>query len=293
MALARRAHVPAAVVAGSVVALGTSLPELVVSVRAALTGHPGIALGNVVGSNIANVLLVAGAAAAICPYARTAPPLRRDTILMLVVSLLFVVLSLTAGLSRPSGALLLLGLVVIWGLPLRDAARAQRSAAPRTRLEWVLGLPSRTWLIVLFIGGGVIGLPIGAELVVDAAVDIAEQLGVSDTVIGLTILAISTSLPELATTMMAACQKRAGVALGTIVGSNVLNILLIMGAASLVSPVPIPIPYTFRVLDFPLMLAAALLVAVYVWRKRPIGRIAGFLMLAVYVTYIAVQFSGG
>ena len=177
-------------------------------------------------------------------------------------------------------------------MALRDAARAQRSADTTTRMEWVLGLPSRLWLIALFIGAGVIGLPIGAELVVEAAVDLAEQLGVSDTVIGLTILAISTSLPELATTMVAACQRRTGVAMGTIVGSNVLNILLIMGTVSVVSPVAISIPYTFRVLDFPLMLGSALLVAAYVWRKRAIGRIAGFLMLAVYVTYIAAQFSG-
>jgi cation:H+ antiporter len=279
-------------VAATVVALGTSLPELVVSVQAVLTGYPGIALGNVVGSNIANVLLVVGAAAAICPHARTDLPPRRDTVLMLVISALFVALCLTTGLHRLTGAVLLTGLFLVWGIVLREAAHAQRSAEARGRLEWVLGLPSQTWMILLFIGAGVIGLPIGADLVVDAAVDIAAQLGVSDTVIGLTILAISTSLPELATTLVAACQKRTGVALGTIVGSNVLNILLIMGAASLLSPTPIPIPYTFRVLDFPILLGSALLVGVYVARKRPIGRVAGLVMIVTYTAYVAALYSG-
>lgn len=275
------------------VALGTSLPELVVAVRAAITGHPGIALGNVVGSNIANVLLVAGAVAVVCPHARLSLPPRRDTIVMIVVSLLFVMLCLTAGLNRPSGVFLLAGLLVVWGVALRDAVHAQRGADTRTRLEWVLGLPSRTWLIVLFIGAGVLGLPIGAELVVRSAVDIAVQLGVSNTVIGLTILAVSTSLPELATTMVAACQGRSGVALGTIVGSNVVNILGIMGAASLVSPAAIPIPASFRVLDFPVLLGSALLVAIYVSRNRPIGRVVGLLMVLAYVAYVIAVYSAG
>ncbi len=279
--------------AATIVALGTSLPELVVSVRAALTGFPGIALGNVVGSNVANVLLVAGVAATIRPAAGDDPPRRGDTVLMLVVSLVFVAVCLTVGLDRTTGALLLAGLLVVWSAALREAVRAQRSTRTRTPLQWMVGLPSRTWLILLFLGAGVGGLPIGAELVVHSAVDIAEQFGVSDTVIGLTIVAVGTSLPELATAMVAASQGRAGVALGTIVGSNVVNILGIMGAAALVSPVAIPIPASFRVLDFPVMLGAALLVTLYVWRGRPIGRIAGLLMLVAYAAYVTAVYSVG
>lgn len=293
VALSRRAHVSPAVVAATVVALGTSLPELVVSVRAALTGYPGIALGNVVGSNVANVLLVAGVAATIRPAAGDDPPRRGDTVLMLVVSLVFVAVCLTAGLDRSTGAILLAGLLVVWGAALREAVRAQRSARTRTPLQWMVGLPNRTWLILLFLGAGVAGLPMGAELVVHSAVDIAEQFGVSDTVIGLTIVAVGTSLPELATAMVAAFQGRPGVALGTIVGSNLVNILGIMGAAALLSPVAIPIPTSFRFLDFPVMLGAALLITLYVWRGRPIGRTAGLLMLAAYSAYVVAVYSIG
>jgi cation:H+ antiporter len=146
------------------------------------------------------------------------------------------------------------------------------------------------WLIVLFIGAGLIGLPIGASLVVEAAAEIAEQLGVSETVIGLTILAFSTSLPELATTVVAAYQKRAGVVLGTIVGSNTLNILGIMGVAAVVSPAAIPVPASFRSLEFPIMLLSALLITAFIWIRRPIGRLTGTLLVAAYLAYIAALF---
>jgi cation:H+ antiporter len=157
----------------------------------------------------------------------------------------------------------------------------------------VLGLPSRMWLIVVFIGAGLIGLPIGANLVVTAAAEIAEQLGVSDTLIGLTILAFSTSLPELATALVAAYQKRAGVVLGTIVGSNALNILGIMGVAAVVSPSAIPVPAGFLSLEFPIMLGSALLVTGFIWTRRPIGRLMGILMVAAYMAYIATLFLRG
>ena len=291
VALARQVRVPPALVAASVVAFGTSVPELVVTVQAVLAGYPGMALGNVVGSNIANMLLVGGAAAAVYPLAGSAR--RRDSFVMVSVSLLFIGICLWAVLDRAAGVLLLVGLAVVWGLAVRDAGQAQRAPEIDARLEWVLGLPSRMWLIVLFIGAGLIGLPIGASLVVDAAAEIAEQLGVSETVIGLTILAFSTSLPELATTLVAAYQKRAGVVLGTIVGSNTLNILGIMGVAAVVSPSAIPVPASFLSLEFPIMLGSALLVTGFIWTRRPIGRLTGILMVAAYVAYIAALFLRG
>ncbi len=293
VALARQLNVSSALVAASVVAFGTSVPELVVTVQAVLAGFPGMALGNVVGSNIANMLLVGGAAAAVYPVAGHGSTLGRDSLVMVIVSLLFVGLCLVGELDHAAGGLLLAGLIVVWGMAVRDAGQAQRAPDLDARLEWVLGLPSRMWLIVLFIGAGLVGLPIGAELVVTAAADIAEQLGVSKTVVGLTILAFGTSLPELATTVVAAYQKRADVALGTIVGSNALNILGIMGAAAVVSPNAIPVPAGFRSLEFPIMLGSALLVAGFIWTKRPIGRLIGVLMVAAYVVYIAALFLRG
>ncbi len=293
VALAREVRVPPALVAASVVACGTSVPELVVTVQAVLAGFPGMALGNVVGSNIANMLLVGGGAAAIYPLAGTSPRLGRDSVVMVIVSLLFIAICLVAALNRPAGGLLLAGLIVVWGMTVRDAGQAQRAPEIDARLEWVLGLPSRMWLIVVFIGAGLIGLPIGANLVVTAAAEIAEQLGVSDTLIGLTILAFSTSLPELATALVAAYQKRAGVVLGTIVGSNALNILGIMGVAAVVSPSAIPVPAGFLSLEFPIMLGSALLVTGFIWTRRPIGRLMGILMVAAYMAYIATLFLRG
>lgn len=284
---------PPALVAASVVAFGTSVPELVVTVQAVLAGYPGMALGNVVGSNIANMLLVGGAAAAVYPLVGTSPTLRRDSFVMVSVSLLFIGICLVAALDRGAGGLLLAGLIVVLGLAVRDAGQAQRAADMNARLEWVLGLPSRMWLIVLFIGAGLVGLPIGASLVVNAAAEIAEQLGVSKTVIGLTILAFSTSLPELATTLVAAYQKRAGVVLGTIVGSNTLNILGIMGVAAVVSSSAISVPAGFRSLEFPIMLGSALLITAFIWIRRPIGRLTGILMVAAYTAYIAALFLRG
>ena len=290
VALARRANVPPIVVALTVVALGTSLPELVVTLRAVFTGFPGIVLGNVVGSNIANVLLVGGGAAIIYPLAIPEGSGRRDTAIMLVVSTLFVVLSLSGGLNPGAGIVMLVALGWVLSLSAREAARAHGEAGGKVPTEVVAGLPTQRRFISLFIVLGLVGLPVGAHYVVMATVDIASRLGMSETVIGLTILAIGTSLPELATTVVAAKKKETEVALGTIVGSNIFNLLGIMGVAALVSPIWIEIPPSFPYLDFPIMLGAAVVATLYVWLRRPIGRLAGVVMCLAYVAYITVLF---
>ena len=290
VALARRARVSPVVVAATVVALGTSVPELVVSVQAALAGYPSIVLGNVVGSNIANVLLVAGGSAAIYPLVTDQATLRRDSAVMLGVSFGFVAVCAWWSLDLMAGIVLLAGLALVWTAAAREAAADHKEAAPANPLDWVLGLPSSLGMSALFIAFGLIMLPLGANQVVDATVEIAAQLGVSEAVIGLTILAFSTSLPELATTGVAAYQRRTEVALGTIIGSNVINILAVMGAASVVSPDPIAVPDTFYVLDFPVMIGAAILATLFVWIRRPLGRLPGVAMVVAYVGYIATLF---
>jgi len=281
------------VVALTVVALGTSLPELVVSLQAALTGYPGIALGNVVGSNIANVLLVGGAAAIVFPLGYSGIPIRRDSLVMVMASILFIGLCLFDGLTRLGGGALLLGLVLFIIPTVREAAEAHYASASRAPLEAVLGLPSHRPVIFLFIGGGLIGLPIGARLVVDSAVEIAEAAGMTETVVGLTIIAFSTSLPELATTVVAAFQKETDVAVGTLVGSNIFNLLAIMGATALVSPSPVPVPGLFFRLDLPVMLAAALTISLFAWLQKPIGRVAGVILSAGYLGYLAALLAWG
>lgn len=292
VALARRARIAPGVVAFTVVAFGTSLPELMVSVRAALDGLPGLAMGNVVGSNIANVLLVAGAAALVHPLARGEGPVGRDTAIMMAVSVLFLLLCLGGELGRGSGVLLLVVLAVVGVVLARDATAEYRDADRATPVDWALGLPSRIWLILLFLVAGLVGLPIGARLVVEAASEIALQLGVTETVVGLTLIAFSTSLPELVTTVMAAVQRRTDVAVGTVIGSNTLNILAIMGAAAVVSPSAIPVSGDVLLFDLPVMLASSFLLSLYVWRDRPLARKTGVLCTGAYVLYVLVLFAG-
>ena len=290
VALARRAHVPPVVIALSIVALGTSLPELVVTVQAVLNGYPGIAIGNVVGSNIANVSLVVAVPAIFYPLTTTDRDTRRDAAIMLIVSLLFLVACLIGDLTRIEGLVLLAGLVAWLSHTARETARTYRERDREAPLEFVLGLPTKGWLIALFVVAGAIGLPLGARMLVEAAVEIAARLGVSDTVVGLTIVAVGTSLPELATSAVAAVQRQTEMVLGTAIGSNVFNILAIMGAAAMVSPAPIPVPHAFRTLNLPVMLLAAVLLAALVWRGRPVGRAAGVVLLAGYGLYLAAVF---
>jgi len=286
VALARRARVPPVVVALTVVALGTSLPELVVSVQAAVTGYPAIALGNVVGSNIANIFLVGGMAAIIFPLAHPGGSIRRDTLVMTLASLLLTVLCVGAGLNRVAGLFLLLCLVVVMVPTVQDGITAHYEAEGTAPMELVLGLPAHRPVIFLFIGIGLIWLPLGARMVVESAVEIALLAGLSEAVVGLTIIAFSTSLPELATTVVAARKKETEVAIGTLVGSNTFNILAIMGAAALLAPESIPVPPLFPFLDLPVMLAAALFATFLAWTGRSMGRKAGIVLVSGYLLYL-------
>lgn len=292
VALARRAQVPPLVVGLTVVSFGTSLPELVVSIQAVLAGYPGMAIGNVVGSNIANVLLVAGAPAIAYPLVCDRGFERRNASIMLGASVVFVVLCLVGNLNRLAGVVLLVGLAAILAYTLWAAKRARRQNEEASSVEWVVGLPARTWMILLFIAVGAVGLPVGAKLMVDAAVRVSAQLGISDAVVGLTIVAIGTSLPELATTFVAVLKKETEVAVGTVTGSCVFNVLAIMGVATLVSRSPMPVPSGFASLDLPVMLGAALALAFLVWYRRSIGRIAGIFFVTGYCAYLVALFTG-
>ena len=278
------------VVALTIVALGTSLPELVVSVRAVFAGYPGIVLGNVVGSNIANVFLVAGISAIVFPLAYPGDSSRRDSAVMIGASVFFIVLCLADALSRPAGAALIFGLVLVLIPTLREVAHGQKNSGGKPAPVAVLGLPTQKRFISLFIIVGLVGLPVGANLVVEGTVQIALGLGVSETVVGLSIIAFATSLPELATTAVAAYKRETEVAIGTIIGSNVFNLLAIMGVAAIASPWPIEVPGSFPFLDLPVMLSAALIITGFVWMKKPIGRKAGIAFTTLYVAYITVVF---
>lgn len=284
--LSLRLGIPAFMVGMTVVAFGTSAPELLVSVQAVLADAGGLALGNVIGSNIANILLVMGAPALIAPVLLSRESLR-DFGIMIAATLLFIALAFTGVIGLWQALVLL----AAFGLFMADSIVRGRKA--RVTVDDLEGADPnlRGAKIAIYLALGLIGLPIGAQMLVSGAVDIAETLGVSDVVIGLTIVAIGTSLPELATTLMAAMRREGGVALGNILGSNLFNLLLILGVAGVIGPMTVP-PEMLR-LDLWVMLGAALVLAPFIWSGRPVGRLFGAVLLLTYGGYLWFLFLNG
>jgi len=278
--LSLRLGIPALVVGLTVVAFGTSAPEMLVSVQAVLNNAPGIALGNVVGSNIANILLVLGIPALITTIHSSRLGLTRGYVTMLLASALFIALAFVGPFSRWHALVLLAGL----GLMLWDSYRSAM-AHRETADDALEGAdPAMAWWkIGAFIVVGLIGLPLGAGFLVDGASNIARDLGISETVIGLTLVAVGTSLPELATSVIAAFKKRAEVAMGNVIGSNIFNLLGIVGVAGLVGDIPVP-DSMLRV-DLWVMLGASLLLIPFILLRSDITRLVGVVFLAAYVGY--------
>ncbi|PSK86606.1 cation:H+ antiporter [Limimaricola soesokkakensis] len=284
--LALRLSIPALIVSLTVVAFGTSAPELLVSVDAILKGTPGIALGNVVGSNVANVLLVLGIPALITTlHASGGSDTRSSFLQMMGATFLFMALAFTGVLSWGAGLLLLAALAAMLIYAARVAHKHRNGNGGELSEEEVEGADPRMrgWKVAAYLLAGVIGLPVGADLLVTGAVSIAETFGVSDAAIGLTLVAIGTSLPELATTVMAAIRREADVAMGNVIGSNMFNLLGILGVASLVGP--IPVGAEFLGFDLWVMLAASLLLVPFVYWGRDVTRGWGVALTALYVAY--------
>lgn len=285
VAIADRLEVPPLLIGLTIVAFGTSAPELFVSVDAVLRGAAPLALGNVVGSNIANALLVVGLPAVISPLSCSTPRLNRNMLIMIGSSIVFIALGLSGSYGRPQGLILLAGLAAFLVYSGRRAARNPEAAEDILDFQAEIGeVRGRLWLAILMVGGGIIGLVYGADLLVGGSVAIATGLGVSEAVIGLTLVALGTSLPELATSIVAALRCHCDVALGNVIGSNIFNILGIMGVASSVGPVPVP--EGFLVVDFWVMLGASLIILPFTLRRVAIGRLAGVLLVGLYSAYI-------
>ncbi|WP_113911412.1 calcium/sodium antiporter [Roseovarius dicentrarchi] len=283
--LSLRIGIPALIVSLTVVAFGTSAPELLISVNAILLDKPGLALGNVVGSNTANVLLVLGIPAMLSVIRTSCCDTRKTYVIMLLSSVLFIALAFAGVFTFWSGLVLLAGLALVMGILARDAQRHRRAerANPADDIEGAdPNMP--WWQIIVFLVLGLVGLPLGADILIDNASIIAAQYGVSDSVIGLTLVALGTSLPELATTVMAALRKQADVALGNVIGSNMFNLLGIIGVASLVGP--IPVDPGFLTFDLWVMLAASLILVPFVFFKVDIGRVWGMLLTGAYLGYV-------
>lgn len=286
LALSRRTSVSPWIIGLTVVALGTSAPELVLSVYATATGFTGVALGNVVGSNIANVLLVLGVPALISPIVADSGDVKRQAAFVVAITIVFIVMMQGGVVSRLDGALLLGGLIAAFAYFIRRGVTVPGAGSPdeAEQFERVLGIPNYVRFAVLFLLLGTLLLPLGANLTVEGATAIARRLNISDVVIGSTVIAIGTSLPELTTTVIAAYHRSSDIALGNVIGSNLFNILLVAGASAVVAP--LPVPAAFRAFDIWVMLAAAVAMFALVALKRPIGRGTGLVFVSGYLAYL-------
>ena len=302
VSLAKRLNIPALFIGLTIVAFGTSAPELVVGVQAALNGPDaiGIAVGNVVGSNVANVLLVLGVPALFYPIMTDQPMIRRNALMMVAATGLFIYFCMDGSLVLREGAILF-GLIIIYLM--YSAMRASRVSSEDftpeevEEVEQMSGLPKRGIVIGLFILVACIGLPIGAHFCVVGAQDLAQRMGVAPSIIGLSVIALGTSLPELATAIIAAMHRHSAVAIGNVIGSNIFNILAVMGVTSMVATpltgLAIPVEAEFLNFDLWVMMGAALLVMAYALAKGKVGRISGLVFLVAYVAFIVLVFQHG
>ena len=285
--LSLRLGVPALIVSLTIVAFGTSAPELLIAISAVHEGSPGIALGNVVGSNTANILLVLGVPALMRALHTSECDTRKNYVFMLLATVLFIALAFFGIFTFWSGLVLLAALMLVLGNAFREA-QAHRAAGEPDELEEIEEADPDMpfWRIGVYLLLGLIGLPLGADLLVENATVIARMYGLSETVIGLTLVAVGTSLPELATTVMAALRRQADVALGNVIGSNMFNLLAIIGIATFVGP--IPVAKEFLTFDLWVMLAASLAIIPFVFLRRDITRIWGIGLTAMYGLYMVV-----
>lgn len=286
-AMARRAGLRPLFIGLTIVAFGTSAPELMVSASAVAGGAPELALGNIVGSNIANVLLVLGLPAMFAPIAPGPKGVRRNAVIGLVAALVLVLFAAGGGLDRGHGVVLLAGiatyLISMWRLAQNPSSEADVQAVTPDSDDDA-HLPRTWWRIWACVVGGGVGLPVGAWLIVESGVALATALAMPKALIGLTAVAIGTSLPELAATTAAAFRRQTDLAIGNVLGSNIFNILAVGGAASLVGR--IPTPDGFLGYDLRVMVASAVALLAVTLMRRGVPRLLGVAFLTAYVAYV-------
>ena len=281
--LALRLGISALVVSLTVVAFGTSAPELLIVLSAMADDAPGLAMGNIVGSNTANILLVLGLPALVAGLYTTGFDTKKVFIFMILATVLFIILAFMGPFSWWHGGLML---SVLAAILLDQAWTVRRVSRVALTTEDLNGVDTSMsgWKITLYLLFGLVGLPLGAKVLVVNAEIIAREFGVPETAIGLTLIAVGTSLPELATTTVAAIRRQADVALGNVIGSNMFNLLAIIGIAALVGP--IPVADEFLRFDLWVMLAASFLLIPFVFFGRNITRIWGVALTLLYMAYL-------
>ena len=281
-AVAVRLGMSPLVVGVVIVGFGTSAPELMTSVQAALGGAPGIAMGNIVGSNIANILLILGAAALMRPFVTSREAVLRDGSIVIISAIIFAAAAWTGMIERWMGVVFLIGLVGYIAYTLRSDRKVAATVE-----EVPASASTPLALSLLFLVGGLVLIIIGADYLVDGAVTVARIFHVSEEVIGLTLVAVGTSLPEFVTSIMAALKRHSEIALGNVLGSNVYNTVGIGGVTAVVSP--IPVSDSMRMVDVPMMVAISVLLVVVVATGRHVSRWEGAVLLALYAGYIGYQ----
>ncbi|MCH7904976.1 MAG: calcium/sodium antiporter [Armatimonadetes bacterium] len=279
--LAKALGISPLVVGLTIVAFGTSSPELAIATSAAMSGNGALAIGNVVGSNIANVLLILGLAAVIAPLIVTKRLIRLDVPFMIVLSLLMYAMASDGSIARWEGITLFVIAIVYTTFLIRHSRRQpQQEEVPVEKTG-----PIRTWRDVLLILAGLAMLILGSKLLVTGAMNIAHALNVDELIIGLTVIAIGTSAPEIATTVTAAIKGQREMAIGGVIGSNIFNILLVLGVASSIAPNPIPVPASALAFDIPVMIVVAVACVPIFFTGFKIMRWEGVLFLCYYIAY--------
>lgn len=273
-----------------IVGFGTSAPELVVSIDAAISGRPDIAVGNVVGSNIGNILLILGLCAVITPLAASPSALRRDGLVVIAATGLFLLLGWGYALTRVDALILIIALVsyLSWAYLTEKGSTLPSAQVHKDEGSEVTKLPQRGLMVIAFLLGGLLLLIFGSQVLLKGAIGIATMFGLSEALIGLTLVAVGTSLPELTISVIAAVRRHADVAIGNVLGSNIFNVLGILGVSALLQPLPIPA----RIVAFDqwVMLAAAIVLMLFLFTGRRLSRLEGAALLLGYLLYVTVSF---
>lgn len=291
LALSRKLGVSPLLSGIVIVGFGTSAPELIVSVDAALNARPDIAIGNVVGSNIGNILLILGICALISPLEVKPLALRRDAVTVLLASILFIILVGGSTLERQDAVILLASLAayLIWSYWSERSLTAPSAILHKAEAEEIPDVPRSTVWIILAVVFGLLILLGGSKVLLMGAVGIAENMGISEAVIGLTLVAVGTSLPELSISVIATLRRHADVAVGNVLGSNIFNLLGILGISTLLQPLSVH-P---RILQFDqwVMLGTSLLLLLFLYTGYRLNRLEGGLLLIGYVVYAGLSFT--
>lgn len=283
---AKKLSIPPIIIGMTIVAMGTSLPETSVSISASLADKNDLSISNAVGSNIFNLMIVAGLCAILCPLPINRDTLKRDfPFSILAAAVLLGFGFFTGGISRIAGIVLLLLFAFFLYIMVNSALKARRSDTLISDEEEIKILPA--WRCIIYIIGGIIAIAAGGKMVVEGASDIAKSLGMSDNLIGMTIVALGTSLPELVTSVIAARKNEIDMALGNVIGSNVFNILFVLGIAAVISPIAFTMQNS---IDTIFLIAASLLVLFFCLPKKKLVRWHGISMAVLYAGYTVYLF---